>query len=69
MDSFVDISTSAKVKEEPFEEFLFPETILDSANGFVESCCFLCPKGKEILLSLNDHQGEFYFEYEMIEIN
>lgn len=57
MDSFLDNST-AKVKEEPFEEFLFPETILHSANGFVESCCFLCLEGKEILRSLNDHQGE-----------
>jgi hypothetical protein len=57
MDVFMDPSGDGRsIKEEPFEEFLFPETVLQSTTeNLVETCCFLCDEGKEILKSINEH--------------
>jgi hypothetical protein len=57
MDIFMDQPSDGRsIKEEPFEEFLFPETVLQSTTeNLVETCCFLCDEGKEILKNINEH--------------
>lgn len=51
-----NVNIAKSIKEEPFEEFLFPETIMHSAGfNLAENCCFLCEEGKEILISLKEH--------------
>lgn len=52
---------SKLIKEEPFEEFLFPETVLQStADDLIESCCFLCSEGKDALRDLHNHFQEHH---------
>lgn len=49
-------SDTKDIKEEPFEEFLFPETVLQqTTTNLIESCCLLCAEGKKILKDLNEH--------------